>query len=282
MPERPDLDYAVPLLQRELQGAEIESTALHKPVVLRLAVEGTLEDALVGRRIESVERHCHFVHFGLSGSPSLEMVISPMLAGRLVVLPAGAKKKADWALALGLSGDRQLVYRDSVQMGKVYVIPQGRRELVPGFQTIGIDVLSAAFTREAFAELAKRRRDQVKVFLLDKTALDSLGNAYADEVLFEAGIHPKTFVRKLGDDEITALHVAIGAVLRRASEEIARRQPATDEKVRDFLNVRGRHKEPCKRCGTPIRKAGVRGYDAYFCPACQPETRKSGIVSWKR
>ena len=54
-----------------------------------------------------------------------------------------------------------------------------------------------------------------------------------------------------------------------------------DEKLRDFVKVRGRHGEPCPRCGTKIRSAGVHGHDAEFCPECQPATRKSGIVDWK-
>jgi len=282
VPERPDLDYALPILHDQLQGSEIESATVLKPLVLRLAMEGPLSEVLAGHTFDAVRRHGHFVQFELSGQPAVDLIISPMLAGRLVVLDKAARKKADWALILALVDGRQLIYRDNVQMGKVYVVPRGQLSLVPGFQNIGLDVLSDDFTFEAFAAIARKRRDQAKVFLLDKTALDSLGNAYADEVLFEAGIHPKTFVKKLSEDELHALHEAIPRVLHRAADELSRRAPATDDKVRDFLNVRGRHKQPCPRCGTPIRKAGVHGHDAFFCPSCQPETRKSGIVSWNK
>src|SRR6266571_2533950 len=77
----------------------------------------------------------------------------------------------------------------------------------------GIDLLSPEFTRERFVSLLRHRRDQVRVFLLDKKALDSLGNAYADEVLFEAGIHPKTFCRSLSHDDGVRLHDAIVKVM---------------------------------------------------------------------
>ncbi len=71
--------------------------------------------------------------------------------------------------------------------------------------------------------LLKHRRDQVRVFLLDKKALDSLGNAYADEVLFEAGIHPKTFCRSLSHQDGVRLHDAIVKVMSEAVAEVARR-----------------------------------------------------------
>jgi formamidopyrimidine-DNA glycosylase len=280
VPERPDLDYAVPILRRELASRRIEGVRVKKPVVLRLALPGTPAELLVGRSFTDVIRRAHFVLFPLGG---VEMVIAPMLAGRLVVHAASQKAPGDLALALALDDGRELRYRDDVQMGKVYVIAAGSWSQVPGLENIGVDVLDPkAFTFERFKAIAKTRRDQAKVFLMDKSALDSLGNAYADEVLFEAGIHPKTWVRSLGEEELARLHRAIPEVLGRAAAEIAGRAPATDEKVRDFLSVRNRHRMPCPRCGTPIRKAGVHGHDAFFCPRCQPETRKGGIVTWSK
>ncbi len=280
MPERPDLEYVVPILARELAGAEITGVRVRKPVVLRLAVPGSPAEALGGRKIGAVTRRAHFVRFELGDR---EVVVAPMLAGRFALAKAGDKEPGDLAVTWELAGGRELRYRDDVQMGKVYVIEAGDWRQVPGLQEIGVDVLDArVFTRAAFRAIAGKRRDQAKVFLLDKSALDALGNAYADEVLFEAGIHPKSMVRSLGEEEIDRLHDAIVRVLGAARKEIARRKPATDEKVRDFLRVRNRHGEPCPRCGGKIRRAGVHGHDAFFCPTCQPETRKSAIVDWKK
>jgi formamidopyrimidine-DNA glycosylase len=168
-------------------------------------------------------------------------------------------------------------------MGKAYVIEAGRWDHVPGLAAIGVDVLDArAFTRAAFRALVKKRKDQVKVFLMDKSALDALGNAYADEVLWEARIHPKTFARSLDDEEIDRLHDAVASVLGAARDEVARRAPPLDEKVRDFLKVRNRHGAPCPRCATKIRKAGVHGHDAFYCPECQPDERRSALVDFRK
>jgi formamidopyrimidine-DNA glycosylase len=180
-----------------------------------------------------------------------------------------------------LENGETLVYRDDVQMGKVYIVERGAWQLVPGLEKVGIDVLSKAFTLEALAALAKKRRDQVRVFLMDKSALDAFGNAYADEALWEAQIHPKTMMNKLTPEDLARLHHGIVTVMRNAVDTVKERKPALDEKLRDFLKVRNRHNEKCPRCGGTIRRAGVHGHDTFFCPTCQPETRKTGIVSWK-
>jgi formamidopyrimidine-DNA glycosylase len=284
MPERPDLEYFVPILARELRGAVVSQVRVRKPVVLRVAVVDPLDEAIIGATVGDVTRRAHFVLIDLVRGPGKrEIVVSPMLAGRFTLAKAGDKDPADLAVALSFEDGRELRYRDDVQMGKFYVIDKGDWRQVPGLERIGVDVLDAKkFTKPWFRGIAKQRRDQVKVFLMDKAVLDAMGNAYADEVLFEAGIHPKTMVRKLPDADLDKLHAAIVKVLTHARDEIARRKPATDEKLRDFLQVRNKHGAPCPRCGGKIRKAGVHGHDAFFCPDCQPETRKTAIVDWKK
>ncbi len=284
MPERPDLEYVVPRLDVLLKDAPITAVTVKKAVVLRLAVEGSVEQALTGRVFTAVTRRGHFLMFALRGPPpELEMVVSPMLAGRFSVDPGDSKAPGDTAMAFGLQDGRVLRYRDSEQMGKVYVIPKGNHAQVPGLEKQGLDVLNPkVFTREAFRAVAQKRRDQAKVFLMDKAALDSFGNAYADEALWEAGVHPKTMMKSLSAEELDRLHDAMVKVLGDACAEIVRRQPPLEEKVRDFLKVRNKHGEVCPRCGSKVRKAGVHGHDAFFCPQCQPETRKGSLVDWRK
>ena len=114
-----------------------------------------------------------------------------------------------------------------------------------------------------------------------KRALSAIGNAYADEILFAAHIHPKTFCSKLTPAEVDALYAAIPRVLDDAIAEIRRRHEPVDVKVRDFLAVRGRDGKPCRVCGTTIRAVRVGDGDACFCPTCQPATRKL-FVDWQR
>jgi formamidopyrimidine-DNA glycosylase len=278
MAERPDLEYFVPILHERLAQQRITAVSVQKPIVLRVAVRGDASTLLTGQTIATVERRAHFVVFGFV-DPALQMVVSPMLAGRFLF--ADKKLPRDTALTWSLANDETLVYRDDVQMGKVYIIERGAWKIVPGLENVGIDVLSPTFTPAALAALAQKRRDQVRVFLMDKRALDAFGNAYADEALWEAKIHPKTMVNKLTPEDLERLHHGIVTVMRNAVDTVKARKPALDEKLRDFLKVRNRHNEKCPRCGDTIRRAGVHGHDTFFCPTCQVETRKTGIVSWR-
>jgi formamidopyrimidine-DNA glycosylase len=257
-----------------LAGRTVTATRLRRTVVLRSLVPGELAP-LVGRRLAEVERRLHFLIFRFDG---VDLAVNPMLAGRFRLARPGDRQEAALAFALDLDGV-ELRYLDDKQMGKAYLTRAGEWGGIPGLAAGGVDVLSEGFTLERFRDLVGSRRDQVRVFLLDRSALDSLGNAYADEVLFEAAVHPKTWCRALSPADVERLHAAIVHVLRDAIAEVERRGEPTEVKVRDFLQVRG--KAVCPRCGAKIRRAGVRGMDAYFCPRCQPETRR-GLVDWTR
>jgi len=274
MPELPDLLYVLKTLRERLLGREVTAERVREPVVLRFAVRGNLS-LLLGRSLREIFRKSHFLVLRFEG---LDLAVNPMLAGRFKLSAPGAKDEASLAFALRF-GDVELRYLDDKSMGKAYLIASDDWKAVTGMQTGGIDVLSPAFTRERFASLLRHRRDQVRVFLLDKKALDSIGNAYADEVLFEAGIHPKTWCRSLGHDDAVRLHDAIVGVMSEAVAEVERRAGPIEVKVRDFLKVR--LKQVCPRCGSKLRTAGVKGMDAYFCPRCQPATR-AGLVDWTR
>jgi formamidopyrimidine-DNA glycosylase len=274
MPELPDLLYVRKALQESLAGRLVTAERVREPVVLRFTVRGNLS-LLLGRPLREVLRKSHFLVFRFEG---LDLAVNPMLVGRFKLAPAGTKDEGSLAFALGFS-ELELRYLDDKSMGKAYLITTDDWKAVTGMQTGGVDVLSPAFTRERFFSLLKHRRDQVRVFLLDKKALDSIGNAYADEILFEAGIHPKTWCRSLDHDAAVRLHDAVVRVMREAVAEVERRGEPIEVKVRDFLKVRLR--EVCPRCGSKLRTAGVKGMDAYFCPRCQPATR-AGLVDWTR
>ncbi len=291
MPELPDLLHVVTKLQQALVGHHVTGERVKEPVVLRFTVHGNLS-LLLGRTLNQIFRKSHFVVFRFEG---LDLAVNPMLAGRFRIATLGEMDEYSLAFALdfGPAGQHHAVeapaqapgaaelvelrYVDDKKMGKAYLIATDDWKAIPGLQTGGVDILSTEFTRERFVSLVKHRRDQVRMFLLDKKALDSLGNAYADEVLFEAGIHPKTMCRSLSHDDALRLHAAIVRVMTEAVAEVRRRDEPTDVKVRDFLKVR--LKTDCPRCGSKIRKAGVNGMDSYFCPKCQPATRP-GFVDW--
>jgi formamidopyrimidine-DNA glycosylase len=286
VPERPELDHQQQLLTRDLVGAPIEAVELLDPVLLRRMVPDDPRVALPGRAVTAVRRRAHFLLFSLSqpaaDDPELALFLNPMLAGRLWLGPGAERRTADTGFVLRLRDGRELRYRDRVQMGKIYLLRRADEAQVPGLAQVGVDVLSADFTVEHLQAALKRRRDQIKVALMDKAAFDALGNAYADEALFEAGLHPKARCSELGPEQVERLHAAVQRVLREAAEIVSERDVALDDKPRDFLKVRNRKGQPCPRCGAPVRVAGVLGHDAFYCAVCQPDLAGRVRVPWGR
>ncbi len=284
MPELPDLQYIVSQLAPRLIGRRITAVAVREPIVIRmlLAGAGGFAEALPGRSFTELHRRGPFLHFTLSGRgsdprDSAALVIHCMLAGRLQLAAAAQKPIAHLCFTLELDSGEALRYGDDKKMGKVYLTPLGSYDAIPGYKGQGVDIISTDFTRERFEELIKGRRNQVRVFLMDQSALSALGNAYADEILFAARIHPKTFCSSLGPDDRDRLYQSIKSVVAWGVDEVRKAGQPIDVKVRDHMRVRGRKDEPCPVCGTRIRRAGVLGYDAFFCPSCQPATRKQQI-----
>ena len=239
----------------------------------------------MGQTFGRCRRHGHFVVLGIGRSH--ELITNPMLAGRFRMCREQDKVERSLCLTFGLDRREELRYLDEKQMGKLYLTPRGDWRAVPGLETIGVEPLSPGFTLERLREMMRARRDQVRAFLLDKTAVAAIGNAYADEILWAARLHPKIGCQGLADEDIARLHTAIRDVLSAAVREVARRSEPIEVKVRDFLRVRNRKGQPCPACGTTIRVEGVRGHDTFYCPTCQPnrpEARlgRRQLVDWSR
>jgi formamidopyrimidine-DNA glycosylase len=282
VPELPDLHYIAGVLTPRIRGRRIDDVTVREPVVLRMLLAGadggplSFTEALKGRTFSGLRRHGPFLSFSLDGC---ELVIHCMLSGRLQLAAAGDKPLAHLCFTLLLDDASRLSYGDDTRMGKVYVAGPGRFESIPGYASQGVDVTSDGFTVEAFDALIRGRRQQARVFLMDQSALSAIGNAYADEILFAAGIHPKTPCSGLTPEEKRGLYDSIRSVMAWGIAEVRKAGQPIEVKVRGHLKVRNRKDEPCPVCGTTIRRAGVLGYDSFFCPSCQPP-KKTQSIPW--
>jgi formamidopyrimidine-DNA glycosylase len=279
MPELPDLVHIVKALGPEIEGARIARAAVKNPIVLRLLVPGSFPELVTGKTIRGLERHGPFLRARLE--PGLDIVAHLMLAGRLKLSSLDEKPLPATAFSLELEDGRTLFYGDEKSMGKVYICPAGSFGSIPGYLTQGVDVVSPGFTYEVFSALIVKKRCQARVFLMDQTILSAIGNAYADEILFEAGIHPKAGCYSLPEEKRRALYDAVRSVLAWGIEEVEKAGAPLEDKVRGHMRVRGRAGQKCLRCGATIRKAGVLGFDSFFCPVCQPDLAGKGL-DWNK
>ena len=280
MPELPDLLYIRSYLEGVLGGRTIISAVVRKPVVLRNALGRPFQGGVSGLRITEVRVRGPFLVLASDGVA--DIVLHLMLAGTLHHTTANARSPGHLAVALQLDDGTRLCLCDERSMAKLYLVPHGRYEAIPRFAGQGADILSKEFTPEVLRDLLRRNgRKQVRSFLTDQGILSAVGNAYADEILFHARLNPKTFVARLGDEGSALLYTAIRTVMERGIRAVREAGQPIHVKVRGHMLVRNRKGEACPRCGTKIRREGVRGFDVFFCPTCQPPTREL-FLDWSR
>jgi formamidopyrimidine-DNA glycosylase len=280
MPELPDLLYIAEYLQRRILNRRIVGVTIHQPVVIRNVIGEPVEEVLRDLFFTRIGFHGPFLRFTLSSM--VEIVVNLMLAGRVQHQQKAEHPLGFKLLAMKLDDGSWLNICDEQKMAKIYIVHPGDYMAIAGFINQGIDIQSPDFTEESFADLARKHsRKQVRVFINDHSALSSIGNAYADEILFEAMIHPKTIVASLSAEDISRLFRSIGAVMRGGIEHVTGAGRPIHIKVRDHMKVRNRQGQPCPRCGTTVRREGVRGYDVFFCPSCQPVKRKV-FIDWSK
>jgi formamidopyrimidine-DNA glycosylase len=265
VPEWPDLHVARGRLERALAGRRITGVKVGDPVVIRST--RPVEDFLFGRAFRAVRHHGKFMTFDLDG---VTVVVNPMLSGLFELRPHAAAATRDTRMRLALDDGLELRYRDDTRMGKVYVFegepPPGA---VPGLAESGPD--APLISPAEFTQRATKRGGEVRNLLQDQRVASGIGNAYADEILWEAKLHPKRTVRSLSRDDLSGLHAAMQRVLARAVEEVeAGTPPELGVKVRSHLKVRGRAGSPCPRCGARLRRTRKGDDETDYCTACQP------------
>jgi formamidopyrimidine-DNA glycosylase len=262
MPELPEVETVARSIA-PLVGRKIVSAGIRPSRVLRGADPARLAAALEGRRITSVERRGKFILISLEGGGYL--VVHLGMTGRLLL--GGAPGKHTHAILRLDEGE--LLYDDSRQFG-AFEYSDGIPERVA---RLGPEPLEIGF--EAFAASLRRRKTRLKALLLDQSFLRGLGNIYADESLFRAGIHPLALAARVTPERARRLYAAIRAVLQ---EAIA----AGGSSISDYVDAQGRkgffqfsHRvyrrtgEPCPGCGTGIRRILVSQRSSHFCPKCQ-------------
>jgi formamidopyrimidine-DNA glycosylase len=262
MPELPEVETVVrsilPLVGKRIVSAEFRNLR-----VLRGGDPDEMAARLAGRKIASVKRYGKFIVASLGGGGYL-MVHLGMTGKLLLGGDAGKHTHAIFNFDRGV-----LLYDDSRQFGCIEL----SEEFPPRVARLGPEPLEVSF--EDFAEALKKRKVRIKSLLLNQTFLRGIGNIYADEALFRAGIHPLAMSRRIRPDRARKLYDAIVKVL---TEAIA----AGGSSISDYVDAQGRkgffqfkHRvyqrtgEPCLKCRTPIRRVVVTQRSSHFCPQCQ-------------
>ena len=274
MPELPEVETIVRQLSPHLPGRRILAVEVHRQDLLREA-KSSFRRGLEGRKISAVARRGKNILLHLSGDKVL--LVNLGMTGQLLFRPGSAAEDPPphRALTFSLSAGGFLLYTDVRRFG--HLLRFSREAWEQESRRLGPEPLGSGLTAIRLHTALQASRTPIRSWLLDQTRLAGIGNIYAAESLFRAGIHPTRSSRSLTPEESKRLLAGIRSVLREAIR-------ARGTTLRDFrtasgerggfgpaLRVYGRDGEECSLCKAPVQRIVFANRSAFFCPRCQPE-----------
>ncbi len=267
MPELPEVETIRVELLPWITGQRFTWLNLLDSKLLRRPSAEELQQ-LVGQSVESLERRGKYLIFHLSSSRSLIMHLR--MTGALLLNPEGIDRYA--RAVFHFSNGAHLVFSDRRRLGAIWMVDDAGTII----GKLGIEPLASSFTPGILAKLLQEHHVPVKAALIDQKIIAGIGNMYADEILFAAGIHPLRMTDTLPVEEVQILYHSIRHVLssaingKGASVDTYVRPEGQPGRAQFDFRVAHRKGQPCPVCQTPVQRIAVRNRGTYFCPGCQP------------
>jgi len=267
LPELPDVAVYLEALEKRILGQRLEEVRIVSPFLLR-TVDPPLDGAL-GKIVRRLRRVGKRIAIGVEGD--LWLVLHLMIAGRLHWRARGVKVSKPRGLAAFdfPNGSLLLTEAGSQKRASLHVVAgeAGLRALDPG----GLEVLDTDLA--GFAAALTFANHTLKRALSDPRLFSGIGNAYSDEILFEARLSPLALTQKLSREEIGRLFAATRATLTRwvdrLREEAGNGFPEKVTAFREGMAVHGRYKQDCPSCGSKIQRIRYAANETNYCPKCQ-------------
>jgi len=279
VPELPEVEAVRRGLERSLCGRRIIGVEALIPKVLRPPFDTaeTFAAKLIGRRVESVARRGKYLILSLENGYSLAAHLK-MRGQMRVGLAAALGDDKYLCVRVQLDDGSEWRYSDIWTWGELRLLPVDADQVarfIPALASIGPEPLGDEFSPETFRRAVERgNRRTVKALLLDQDVVAGVGNIYADESLYRAGINPASKVGDLTAQDLEKLHAQVRAVI---GEAVAKGGTVSDNFVdvggsaeKYFPAVYGRAGELCDRCGTTLQRSIITGRGTVFCSICQP------------
>ncbi|MDR7494504.1 MAG: bifunctional DNA-formamidopyrimidine glycosylase/DNA-(apurinic or apyrimidinic site) lyase [Armatimonadota bacterium] len=261
MPELPDVETLARRLRRRLRGRRIRGVRLLTPSTVRHPDPVTFTRLLPGRRVLDVDRRGKYLLIRLSGD--LTLAVHLRMTGDFEVTAATTPIHPHTRVLFEVNGFH-LRFIDLRRFGHMDLVTPRQLEHLRGVATLGVEPLGPEFTPARFRQLVRGHRMGLKVLLLRQDLIAGIGNLYADEILWQARLHPGRSVDTLSAQQIAALY----RIIRRVLDRAVRLLPRYGGAVGVFLDARERGGR-CPRDHGTLRVARIAGRTTYFCPRCQ-------------
>ena len=275
MPELPEVEHVVRALRRTVLGRQIIATETRLRKLIAPTSASTFNRKVRGSRITGVERRGKFILIEIDSGHVL--VVHLRMTGKFQVLSPDDPLPPHTHAIFYLDDERRLVFRDQRQFGVMKLVAGSRLGKTKGVAELAPEPFSDDFTVDYLSLVLGRSQRSMKNLLLDQTRVLGLGNIYAAEALFRAGVNPFKTASSLGSRRVERLHQAIRDVLRAAISGSSTRRINLEspngfsfgEVFEDVWQVYEREGQPCFKCGTRIRRIVHGGRSTYWCPRCQ-------------
>jgi formamidopyrimidine-DNA glycosylase len=275
MPELPEVEHVVRALRRVVVGRRIVATEVGLPKLIAPTTSSALKRKIKGSTITGVSRRGKFILIELDSDRVLAVHLR--MTGKFLYLSADDQLPKHTRAIFYFDNDRRLVFSDQRKFGVMKLVARSRLSKTKGIGELAPEPFSDDFNVGYLKDTLARSRRTLKTLLLDQTRVLGLGNIYAAEALFRAGINPFRVSSELSTKRVARLHAEILEVLRDAisdssTSRIDLEQPdgfSYGEAFERFWQVYEREGEPCVKCGARIRRITHGGRSTYWCPRCQ-------------
>lgn len=272
MPELPEVETVKRTLEPLVVGDRIVCVQVNYAGIIKYPDTREFIEGIKNRVIEAITRRGKYLLFSLS--EGLELIIHLRMTGRLTVNNREDILDKHTHLVFALTSGKELRFTDVRKFGLVYLVQKGRWDMIHGLVTLGPEPLTTDFTIDVLTDKLHGKKTKLKSFLLDQTQIAGIGNIYADEIMFAAGLHPE---RKTGDLKVEEIANLYNAIRSRLQEGIKHRGTSIRDYVdgkgekggfQEMLKVYGRGGEKCS-CGLRLISIVSAGRTTVYCPGCQ-------------
>jgi len=272
MPELPEVESIRRTLAKNIQGKTIQDIDILWPSAAISIPDQGFAELLRARVIESFDRRGKYLLITLS--QGLTMIVHFRMTGRLIYYPQKQPIDKHTHIVFYLE-DGELHYSDIRKFGRIQLVPTKNVTEVPSLAKLGPEPLDESFAFDSLGQRLSKKKSTIKSALLDQTVIAGLGNIYADEALYRAGILPGRNTQSLKVSEIILLYNAIGEILaeginaRGTSFRDYRDAEGNKGAFQESLMVYGRAGKECKACGKPLTREKIAGRTTVYCLQCQ-------------
>ncbi len=271
MPELPEVETVKNELTPHIVGRKLTGITFLWEGIVKIPSVADFRSRLIGQKITGLARRGKYLIIGLTGDDLL--VIHLKMSGSLLLSQDSSEPPKYTRAIIHLDKGTNIFFRDPRKFGAMWLLKDSSSIT----KKLGPEPLEADFTPQVLAQRLRNRKAPIKALLCDQSVIAGIGNMYADEVLFAAGIHPLRPGGNISPDEIERLHHAIQQVLwsaigNKGASIVNYYRPSGEPGTAhfEFKVAHGRGKT-CPNCSTPIQRITVRNRGTYFCPKCQPE-----------